>query len=384
MDWWPEFATILADGDAFWRADLPRPVAHAAFAALSADPMTLAEWQLATGRYFTGASWRWPDPIPRPDVATLTERLLRSDVSEILVMDLPSRIVAASSPDRFPTCSSLPLIHDHVPTSQSLLYGLHPCWQVVFPDKALALWSDPDTKSRARQWAAHGRNRRRVLYEDVIDWIVARRCQDATIPSQQLHRNWLMTSHPGLAGRTPREVLFEELSVINRDLEYQQHAWVVRGGRPPGVPVDSEAYRASPPAHTELTIYHQLVRHLIEAYDETFGEASSGSDTPEEIQRRTSWLREERQRWWRKPLPGYDGEPPEALVDCERRRIPITMSPEKMADCECPICRAMADQGPMFVIVDSSPFEEEDFAFSLLEDEKEWREMRELWEDSHS
>ncbi|MGE3779746.1 MAG: hypothetical protein AB7F89_21340, partial [Pirellulaceae bacterium] len=65
-----------------------------------------------------------------------------------------------------------------------------------------------------------------------------------------------------------------------------------------------------------------------------------------------------------------------ALVESERKRIPITFT--EPFDCDCPICRAQADgtfgPGPAFLMFDGHHLELEDmFAFSLEEDYQLWK-----------
>jgi hypothetical protein len=81
--------------------------------------------------------------------------------------------------------------------------------------------------------------------------------------------------------------------------------------------------------------------------------------------------------WLEQPWRFYDGRTPAVIIDNERRRLPITMTPEQIMideDCEC--CRMMAldaemGGGPTFWHLDGSDMEEE-FAFSTCLTREEW------------
>ena len=375
MDWWPPLTCVLADDRQYWQDDLPRPVAQAALASLSADPEQLDDFPPAARRYLIGQTWPWPAPAGYSEPTELLEPLTADPDSDFLLIHLPTRVIATTHPDRFPLCSTIPLIRDHVPTSQSLLYVLRSDWQIVLPEKALALWADPDFRQSAAGRIDRAAESRRVLYDEVIPWIIAQRAAGRSCSSRQLHGQWLVTPRLDLEQRSPREVLFEHFSFIDRDLDYQQHNWVVTRTRPPALADHSAAFRAAPFGRVELTMYHLLVRHLIDAHDRSFSRAAATSDQ-REITRRIERLRREKERWWTAPLAEYEGDVPREMAECERRRIPWTMDPEKMANCECPICRALADQGPTFVIFDCPPLGDDDFVFSYYRTKQEWEESR--------
>ncbi len=371
MDWWPPTSVVVADAHHFVQADLPRPIAQAALASLSADPETLDDFVAANRRFLIGRDWNWPARQRLSSPPEQLVELLGRPPADLLLLHLPARLVAAGEPDRFPLCATIPLIRDHAPTSQTLLYGLRGDWNSVPLDKAAAVLADPQSSCDAKRRLDRALETRRVLYGDLLVWIASQRLGGNDVPIVELHRQWLLTPRPSLDCRSPRDAIFEHFSFIDRDLEYQQHNWVVAGIQPPGLDHCSAAYLGAPFGRVELTIYHLLTRHLIEVYDRQFGTNRPCDDA--DLSQRVDWLHRQKQKWWNSPLENYDDRTPHEMVDGERRRIPLTMDPEKMANCDCPICRALAYEGPMFVILDFPPLEEE-FVFSYCRTEAEWQE----------
>ncbi len=67
---------------------------------------------------------------------------------------------------------------------------------------------------------------------------------------------------------------------------------------------------------------------------------------------------------------------PALIIDWERRRIPMAVSPtEAIVDEDCPICQAMAEdlETPMFWGLDTAHFDDR-FEFSSFETREEWEE----------
>ena len=59
----------------------------------------------------------------------------------------------------------------------------------------------------------------------------------------EIHARWLMTPREDLQGRTPREVLLAGQGHIEWDLQDRGHQWSMLRECPPGIAVDSAAYR---------------------------------------------------------------------------------------------------------------------------------------------
>ncbi len=80
--------------------------------------------------------------------------------------------------------------------------------------------------------------------------------------------------------------------------------------------------------------------------------------------------------WLERPRPNYDGRIPALIIENERRRLPITMTPEQLMideDCECcqMLARDAAMGAPTFWHLDGCNMEEE-FAFSPCLTIQEW------------
>ena len=211
----------------------------------------------------------------------------------------------------------------------------------------------------------------------------------------QVHANWLMTARGQLRGRTPREVILEKRNLIDLDMDSLFYAVELAGRRPPCLPLDSFAYRYAGFGTHEWVVYFDLVRFLLwtavagrlPAKATEVLEAPMLAEDPDvscESQVETiehlfniPTLDRIKSDWFEHPWRHYDGRTPAIIVENERRRLPITLSPAELIideDCEC--CRMMAldaemGGGPTFWHLDGSEMEDE-FAFSTCITREEW------------
>jgi hypothetical protein len=173
-----------------------------------------------------------------------------------------------------------------------------------------------------------------------------------------------------LGGRTPREVILEKLGFIDYELNSREMQWSLLREGPPPLSRNSNAYRFAGFGTHEYVVYYDLVRHLLtqcwerisrerdiggELAIQPDADASGiepGSVTPEYSARRTerveilrNWLEQIGQAWLNGPSEEFGGPIPAAIIESERRRIPLVTSAKDMIiDENCDLCRMLVDR----------------------------------------
>ena len=370
-------------------------VADSTVAALSAEPETIKELEVALSRYIKpGGSGEFAsfqesseiDPIPWD--------------AGLVVIDLAARVIASDSTYSDPGPEGTVRYHDgKQPTDVSISYHLPDDWRFVKSVEAYE-WS-AERRRRERQ-AAPPVDARAVLYgRPMIEFIydaAAKLRNQPRIPTGnaeeaheeaareivQIHANWLTTPRADLRGRSPRDVMLEKQDLIELDMDSRCMQWSFQGEGPPCLPIDSFAYRFGGFGIHEWIVYYDLLRRLLrlavaaKRTPDSFVESDRASRFLD-----ASTLNRIKTDWLESPSKEYDGRTPAIIIDNERRRLPITMTAEQIMideDCEC--CRMMAMEaemgfGPTFWHLDTSNMEEE-FAFSTCLTRPEWEaEMRE-------
>jgi hypothetical protein len=227
----------------------------------------------------------------------------------------------------------------------------------------------------------------------------------------QIHAKWLSTSREDLRNLSPRDIILANQNFIDFDLQSRELQWSFQNEGPPCLPLDSDAYRFAGFGTHEWVIYYDLVRHLIreslnlcyveEAIDIEPDRAPASADNPlpdaacstARVRRRdlapkdlTVQLQKLLASWLGTPNQEYNGRTPANLIQSERQRLPIAMSPRDMIiDDDCPICRAMAENpefnmGVGFWHLDSSHMND-GFVFSSFLTQEEWEADRLRWKE---
>ena len=230
---------------------------------------------------------------------------------------------------------------------------------------------------------------------------------------QALHIRWLMTPRADLDNRTPREVILEKQSFLALDLWSREMQWSFLREGPPPLSRESYAYRFAGIGPHEFVIYYYLVRYLlIECWDRVRERTNAaGSHAPQPSAQMDSlivgaatapirdsapqldqealrqWLDEIKECWLNETNEEFDGRAPIALIESERRRIPLLFSAKQMIlDEDCELCRMLADDthedfSPAFWHLDGCNMDP-GFEFSHYQTREEWdaeeARMREL------
>lgn len=345
-----------------------------ALAALAAEPETEAEFFAAVRRYQPNHLWDETGQAAEIEASA-------SEDGNWCLIDLPSRTVVAGSKFDLPDPHSAfePGDDDDPPD------GFHVVWLDTPRDwlfqRAEGDWLSVVAKREETLASQRRVETRSVLFgrpmlEFVAKQVVAE--LEAGPPDvrqreriRAIHADWLMTARDDLLGRTPRQVLLDRHEQIDRDVQHRSEQWSMQGFAPPPLDVASAAYRFGGFGTTEIVLYFDLVRSLLE---EAWTRVSDGVSNREIL---VQQLADHRDRYLDHPPTELSlDQTCNELIESERRRMPI-LDDGRHLDCDCPICRAQAEgafgSGPEFMFFDSTHLEiEDEFAFSLTESRDEW------------
>lgn len=364
---------VLRDAQRTLQARVGSTFAQAVVAALSADPDSLDELELALGRYAK-------PPADRRLFADFAESAAGPPAhGNLLLIDLPARLVVSRGRHFTPQAVGEVTYLEHDDSREVVLgFRLSDEWLL----KAYTLeWELLARQRRDERAALPRRDVRAVLYGRLPEF-VARETQAARKlslddPVREIHERWLMTARDDLAGLTPRQVLLARHEQVDREISARAWEWSVLGACQPPLPLESAAARAGGFGTHELVLYYDLVRHLL-----AWAWCGPVPDDVCDLDGTTRWLTELRDTWLDTPdLDTLHGRTPRHVIDQERRRIPWAVSPEEaIVDHDCPICRMMAEQRdtPVFCHLDASGFDE-GFVFSLCATREQWEREEAEW-----
>jgi len=355
-------------------------IADAIIAALSADPETIAELDAALDRFIK------PADDPRP-FSLFREGVCKESLGGgIIVVDMSAHIVAAESASWTLLAQGQMQYQDGSQSSDTwLLYRAPDDW--LFLDSMAEY--EARHEARETEYTLKPLDARAVLYgppmmEFLVNGCVAALESKAEEPLAGIHADWLMTARADLRGRRPREVILEKKNFIDFDLQFRAMQWSDLGEGPPPLGRETFAYRFGGFGTHEWVIYYDLLRHLLNSCWEQI-------ETKELVEAAAERARLEAvmQAWLDRPYDDLGHRIPSAVIESDRRRIPMTLTAKQMIiDEDCEVCLMMADEsagfGPGFWHLDGSHMDD-GFAFShyltLSEYEEEERGRQEFNEE---
>jgi hypothetical protein len=232
-------------------------------------------------------------------------------------------------------------------------------------------WLGPER--RAERAARESFDARAVLFGKPLSEFVARETLSAPNLDvenlfTEIHARWLVTPRSDLGGASPREILLAKTDLVDFDLHSRSLQWSFAGECPPPILVNSHAYRFAGFGTHEIVLYYELIRVLLSECRERARSVKQIS-LMDEIGR----LEIIKEAWLEMPQEEGCGKAPALIIEYERKRIPLAMSgKEAMVDEDCPVCRAMAeDEGPYFYHLDGCNMDE-GFEFSFFKTQEEW------------
>jgi len=341
-------------------------------AALSAEPETIEELEAAVTRFV------------KPTNGHGLFDSFREGISEqpwdagIVIVDLAARIIASESAYSSLQSKGKVQYHDgSTATDIWIYYQVSDDWLFV---GRVEEWHTLAPRRRDERASTPRLDAREVLYGKVAEFIV-RACMSAAAtgmadPIGDIHARWLMTPREDLRNRSPREVMLAKREFIDMDLQWRANQWSLTGQCPPGLSRKSAAYRFGGFGTHEIVLYYDFVRVLLNA---CWGRVSQ--ETNLEVEAEIERLAHLKADWLSTPQPELEGMTPSYVIQCERARLPIALSPEGMDfDDDCPLCQMMREEsGPTFWHLDGSHMDD-DFPFSFHRTREEWEEEQREWE----
>lgn len=403
---------IIATNDAI-HGTTHGSVADAIVAALSAEPETIVELEAALQRFIN------PVDDYRPFASFHAGADEEAWDAGIVIVDLAARIVAVQSSYSAPQAQGELQYNDGAKaTDVSLFYRVPADWLFVY---SLDEYKSARDKRGVQRADAPPFDVRQVLYGPAMIQFIVSECAasggaldsspsgndesggavDSSLsdtgarpswnpqsaianpqfagpqsedPIAEIHARWLMTPRADLRRQTPREVMLAKLDFIDFDLHTRELQWSLLGEGPPPLARDSFAYRFAGFGSHEYVLDYDLMRHLL---SECLQRVQS--EDPIDVAAESSRLNKVKEAWLNSPQRELDGRVPSAIIESERRRIPLVMSAKSMMiDENCELCQMLAGEtgeelGPAFWHLDGCNMDE-GFVFSFHRTREEWEE----------
>ena len=404
-----EVRLVIREAVRDWSGVVHGSLADRAIAALSADPVTLAEVEAACVRF--------EKPTTNLGLfANLSAGLCNEPHDAgLVVVDLVARLIVVDSTYSSPGLTGEVWYHDgKCATETRLRYHLAGDWLLTGESRDWQALAERRRKERAERPALDARA---VFYGRPLLEFVARETfsaygrrhsaspasEDASAEQRaeedaayetlkEIHARWLLTPRDDLGAACPRDVALERRDHIAWDLQDQAERWSLLAEPPPGLSESSFAFRYGGFGTHELVMYYELVRMLLgeswQRLDELRGVPfTAGGSGPlavgDFIASEVSRLADIRDQWLGAPDAEHHGRTPRSIIDRERARLPEAMSAhDAVIDADCPCCQMLAElPGPMFWHLDGSGMDDE-FAFDLYHrTREEWEDERRRWEE---
>jgi hypothetical protein len=387
----------IVDRERCYEGTIHASIVDACIAALSAEPNTFAELQVALSRYIKPSDdWQALDGLqPAQHVST------EPGDAGIVIIDLAAQLVAWESTYSQPEPEGSVDYHDgRQATDVSIWYRIPDSWQFV---ESIELYSALATSSSARRAASPPLDARPVLYgRPLLEFIVEKVQATPFKPSddqeashdlidrdaRQIHALWLMTARADLRGQAPRDILLGQREFLEFDMHTRELQWSFLLEGPPCLPRESDAYRFAGFGTHENVMYYDLVRYLI-CCAIRFKQANASPTVGEplklnfpatnDLESQLVWLEQLKETWLETPGPDSGNSTPVNIIESERRRLPLALRPNDLiVDDNCPICvitaqEAAAGLGIGFQHFDGSHMDD-DFAFSFFLTRESWEE----------
>ncbi|HEX3599605.1 MAG TPA: hypothetical protein VHU84_05645 [Lacipirellulaceae bacterium] len=400
-----EVRLVLRDRERDLSGTIHGSIADCAIAALSAEPETIDELEVAMRRFHTPAEHRF---FPRFHQGVDDE----AHDAGLVVIDLAARLIVCDSTYSMPLHSGSVSYHDRCgATNVTVPYHLPEDWKI---SRHALGWSVSADERREKRCADPPLDTRAVLLGKAALEFIVRECfaafrdrrgeppsketfyGDESIPDEataadlaairEIHARWLTTPREDLRGQTPRDVLLARKEQISWDMQDRSQQWSALNECPPPIDKASWAYRHAGFGTHQTVIYYDLIRFLLwSSYRSLLTIAESNRammSVSDFLATEVLRLAEMREEYLDAANPEYSGRTPRAVMENERARIPEGISGhEAMIDCDCPLCQMQAEMpGPVFWFLDGCNMDD-DFAFSFHRTKQEWDEEQRKYEE---
>jgi hypothetical protein len=394
-----EVRLVVREAGRDWSGTIHGSCADRAVAALSADPVTMEELEVATERF-----------MKRDGRRPFYGNLSRGECAEpydggLVGIDLAARLVVVDSTYSAPGPNGFVWYHDgRSCTNTRLSYHLADDWLFLSDGDN---WEHVAEERREQRSAKSMRDVRVVFYgrslleflgresfaafagrDKIATAVDAERAESA----RQIHVAWMLTPRDDLGGACPREVALVGHGHLTWDLQDRCEQWSFLNECPTGLAESSHAFRYGGFGTHELVKYYELVRELLRSCWEQLTLLAQSRGVEEwplsftvgdfltaEVPR----LASVREAWLDTPDLECHGRTPRSIIDRERARLPEGMAGHLATiDPDCPCCQMIGEMpGPMFWHLDGCNMDE-DFAFDMdCRTREEWEERQRSWEE---
>ena len=168
---------------------------------------------------------------------------------------------------------------------------------------------------------------------------------------RDIHADWLMTPCAELGGRLPRTVMLQDRDRLSGDMSDREHHWSILGRCPPGISPESHAFQFGGFNTNEIVMYYDYVRevawscwdHLRTLSDAERAELETSRSTLEAfVNNEIKRLRKVGEQWLSSPWDEDPMRTPQGIINLERRRQPNGGQFHPI-DPDCPCCQALAE-----------------------------------------
>lgn len=349
--------------------DLHGSMTDPLIAALTAEPETISEFELALQRYVKSES-DWP-----PLRGFNRHEDLEPYDAGIVAIDLSSRTVGFDTTYTLPTAAGsvrVPREYADEDDEDILIpYRVPDDWVFV---ESMALYRGTRISQREERLRRAPFDARPILFGRPMVTYIALAISEVSGPDVEdafadIHADWLMSRRKDLRDRSPRDVFLEKQAFIDFDLQSRSLQWSMTKVCPPPLATNSFAYLNAGFGTHEWVIHYDLFRYLLADAAER-----RRSGCPVELEAEIVRLSSLRDEWLRTPDTEFSGRTPLEVIELEKRRMNITMSAaEIMIDENCPCCVALAEDfdTPMFWFLDGCNMDDR-FEFSSHKTIEEW------------
>jgi hypothetical protein len=349
--------------------DLHGSMTEPLIAALTAEPETVPEFELALRRYVKSES-DWP-----PLRGFKRYEDLEPYDAGIVAIDLSSRTVGFDTTYSLPSASGSVRVPREFTDEEDddifIPYKVPDDWVFV---ESMALYRGTRISQREDRQRRAPFDARPILFGRPMVTYIALAISEVSDPDVEvlfsdIHADWLMSRRKDLRDRSPRDVFLEKQDFIDFDLQSRSLQWSMTKVCPPPLATNSFAYLNAGFGTHEWVLHYDLFRFLLADAAER-----RRSGCPVELEAEIARLSSLRDEWMRTPDTEFSGRTPLEVIELEKRRLNITMSAEDiMIDENCPCCVALAEDfdTPMFWFLDGCNMDDR-FEFSSFKTIEEW------------
>ncbi|HBJ36256.1 MAG TPA: hypothetical protein DDZ51_16200, partial [Planctomycetaceae bacterium] len=168
---------------------------------------------------------------------------------------------------------------------------------------------------------------------------------------RDIHADWLMTPCAELNNQLPRTVLLQDRDRLSDDMRGREHQWSILERCPPGISPESHAFQFGGFNTSEVVMYYDYVRQVawscwdgLRAMENTKRATLEVSQSvlDEFVRDEVIRLRQIGNQWLDAPWEEDPTRTPRGIINLERRRQPNGGQFHPI-DPDCPCCQALAE-----------------------------------------